>query len=748
MGVSSEFLVLPSRPLNPSDFVEFELVSGVQKRTGALPKFADPLMTKKINKLAIVSRLLKAVTRWLSPKFSHGSTQRRIARTLVNTLPRYFRNQIVSALAPTFTGNAQSLQNVNYSMDQGFGLPTSNDPLVTIVIPLYNNWWVTYRCLRALQSNSDSTPYEVVLVDDASSDQTMDALQSIRGITAVRNLTNAGYLTSTNRGADQSSKSSKYLILLNNDTEPVDGWLDNLFRAIEKDETVGIVGSALIYPNGVLQEAGGQIFAGGNACNLGRGANPLSAQFTFAREVDYCSAASVIVRKTFWVEVGGFDSRYIPAYCEDSDLALAAWSRGYKVMYEPKSWVIHHEGLSHGKSTDSGLKKYQIANNRKLFAKWEADLRNHWEDAGVPRFEATRNSKGIVVVCDRQLPSLTRDAGSIRTLQIIRHIQDLGYHAVLVCMDNSTTQVNVDSLRSTGVEVHQDFNDFYDSLSIRSKRVRAIWTIRQEVYDFFGERLRQVAPSAIFIADLMDVKYRQDYNPNSGIAHSQLKIANEVDHVILVSEVEAQEFNRQTETNKTSVIWAGYEPNNSESNWKDSKGMIFVGGFRHLPNLEGIEWFADQVLPLLNNLGLHAPIRVVGSGLDAQKIPELESKGLQMLGGVEDLAAIYKQSRIALVPLLNGAGRKGKVGEALSFGIPIVSTSVGMEGFGEIMKSGVVVADSPTELAKAIYALHENFDLWKRASELGKEYCFSNLSSMAMRNEISRLISVDLVSDE
>jgi GT2 family glycosyltransferase len=504
--MSSEFIVVPIRPLNPSDFVEFDLISGVKNRTGALPRFTDPLLTKKIKKLAIVSRILKGATRWLSPKFPHGSTQRRLARTMLTILPHYFRNQIVSALAPTFTRNAQSIPNVSYSMDQGFGLPTSSNPHVTIVIPVYNNWWVTYRCLRALQSNSDSTPYEVVVVDDASSDQTMDALQSIRGIKVVRNLTNSGYLTSTNRGADQASNSSKYLVLLNNDTEPIDGWLDNLYQTIERDEAIGVVGSALIYPNGILQEAGGQIFAGGNAWNLGRGENPLNAKFAFTREVDYCSAASVIVRKIFWVEAGGFDSRYIPAYCEDSDLALTAWNKGYKVMYEPKSWVIHHEGLSHGKSTDSGLKKYQIANNRKLIAKWETALRNHWEDVGVPRFEATRSSKGIVVVCDRQLPSLTRDAGSIRTVQIIRHIQALGYHAVLMCLDNNTTQVDLDSLQSTGVEVYQDINEFYESLSLRSERVSAIWTIRQEVYDFFGKRLKQIAPSAIFIADLMDIK--------------------------------------------------------------------------------------------------------------------------------------------------------------------------------------------------------------------------------------------------
>jgi GT2 family glycosyltransferase len=746
--MSSEFIVVPPRTLQPSDFVEFDLVRGIKKRTEAFPKVSDLQSSKKAKKPSLISILLKGITRWLSPKFPYGSKRRRKARTLVYFFPRYFRNQIVSALAPTFTGNAQTLQSLAYSMDQGFGLPTSSDPLVTVIIPVYNNWWITYRCLRALQSNSDSTPYEVVVVDDASSDQTMEALRSIRGITVVRNLKNAGYLTSTNRGADQASKSSKYLLLLNNDTEPVDGWLDNLYLAIEQDERVGIAGSALIYSNGVLQEAGGQIFAGGNAWNLGRGANPHSALFAFTREVDYCSAASVIIRKTFWVEVGGFDSRYIPAYCEDSDLALAAWSLGYKVVYEPKSWVVHHEGLSHGKSTDSGLKKYQTVNNRKLFAKWEVDLRNHWEDFGVPRFEATRDSKGIVIVCDRQLPSLTRDAGSVRTVQIIRHIQALGYHAVLVCMDKSTTQVDLDSLQSTGVEVHQDFNDFYDSLFLRSERVRAIWTIRQEVYEFFEERLKQIAPSATFIADLMDIKYRDTYDPHSGVDHFQLEIANKVNHVVLVSEVEAQEFNRQSKTNKTSVVWAEYEPQKIELNWKESRGIIFVGGFRHIPNLEGIEWFADQVIPVLLEIGFRAPIRVVGSGLDPRKVVELEDKGLQMLGRVEDISTVYKQSRIAIVPLLNGAGRKGKVGEALSFGIPIVSTSVGIEGFSDFKSSGAVVVDSPTEMAKAIFRLHEDYELWKQSSELGKKYCVSNLSSMAMRNEISRLISIELGYDE
>jgi glycosyltransferase involved in cell wall biosynthesis len=317
-----------------------------------------------------------------------------------------------------------------------------------------------------------------------------------------------------------------------------------------------------------------------------------------------------------------------------------------------------------------------------------------------------------------------------------------------MCLDNSTTQVDLDLLQSSGVEVHQNISDFYDSVFLRRERIRAIWTIRQEVYDFFAERLRQNAPSAIFIADLMDLKYREDYNPESGVSKGQLEIANEVEKVILVSENEKDEFNSQSKTSKASVVWAEYDPQIGELDWKDSKGLMFVGGFRHLPNLEGVQWLADEVVPVLNEMGFNAPIRVVGSGLETQKISELSGKGLQMLGGVEDLSAIYTQSRIAIAPLLRGAGRKGKIGEALSYGIPLVTTSVGSVGFSDIINSGMVVADSPLEFAKAIYNLHENFELWSSASKLGKDYCKTNLSSMTMRSQISHLISVELSDDE
>jgi O-antigen biosynthesis protein len=742
-----EFKLHPPKPLNPSDFTEFFLASSYRRRESFLTK-RGYLVPEQKTKDPLSRKLLIKLVRWLSLKFSHGSKQRILVRNLVNELPLRFKNLVIASLAQVFHSSSSSIEKMSYSMDQGFGLPTSTNPIISIIIPVHNHWWVTYRCLRALQSNGDKTPYEIILVDDASTDQTHEALSNIRGVTVVQSLKNSGYLLSTNLGASMAAKTSKYLVLLNNDTEPIDGWLDSLYTAIEKDEAIAIVGSALIYPDGTLQEAGAQIFSAGNGWNLGRGGNPTNDLFSFTREVDYCSAASIIVRKTFWDQISGFDTRYVPAYCEDSDLAMAAWNLGFKVVYEPTSWVIHHEGVSHGKSTDSGLKKYQLENNRKLFAKWEPNLRGHWEDLGVPRFEALRDSLGIVVVCDRQLPSITRDAGSIRTVQIIRHLQSLGYHVVLSCLDNSTTEVDLYELQSSGVEVHRDQSIFLEMLELRKSRIVAVWTIREEVYDFFEPRIRPFSGQAKFIADLMDLKFQKDFDLSSGISRNQIRIATNAEQVVLVSPVEALHLNKVVKKDNVKVVWAEYEPRLRTIAWDDSYGLLFVGGFRHLPNLVGIEWFANEVMPLLQKLGFQAPVRVVGSGLNTKKIAELEEKGLLILGPQDDLEGIYLSSRVAIIPLLTGAGRKGKLGEALSYGIPTVSTTVGAEGFASIETSGIIVTDSPSQMAEEIVRIHDSKQYWLPLVGLGQTYCMENLSSAAMKQEISRLISIESEDDE
>ena len=165
-----------------------------------------------------------------------------MVRNFVDLLPMFIRNSIISALAPT-SFNSQAP--VAISLDLGFGIKTSQSPKVSIVIPVYNGIWITARCLRALQRNKDIFPFEIIIVDDASTDTTKNLLQNLRGVRVIRNASNLGYLRSTNLGASHAR--GDFIALLNNDTEPISGWLDELVGLMESDSSIAMAGSTLIF---------------------------------------------------------------------------------------------------------------------------------------------------------------------------------------------------------------------------------------------------------------------------------------------------------------------------------------------------------------------------------------------------------------------------------------------------------------------------------------------------------------------
>ncbi len=251
-------------------------------------------------------------------------------------------------------------------------------PRVSIVIPVFNKLDLTTECLAAIQRNPQATPFEVIVVDDASTDGSGVLLPAIRGVRYLANDRNSGFIASCNRGAGAAQ--AEYLYFLNNDTQVQRQWLDPLVEHLDANPRAGMVGSKLLFPDGRLQEAGARLrrstmATGGELFGelIGIGASPQLQQYTVDREVEYCSGASILVRSALFANVGGLDPRYAPAYFEDADLAYKIRAAGYKVVYVARSEVVHHLSASAGSTPDA--KQQLVARNSALFSeKWQPEL--------------------------------------------------------------------------------------------------------------------------------------------------------------------------------------------------------------------------------------------------------------------------------------------------------------------------------------------------------------------------------------
>jgi len=248
----------------------------------------------------------------------------------------------------------------------------SSEKKIAIVIPVFNNWFATERCLRAIQKTSDVQLSDIVVVDDGSTDDTLLQLKRFPAIRVISTPRNMGFTKACNFALEQL-KQYKYLYLLNNDTEVLDGFISQSVDFISTHPKAAIVGSTLHFQNGLLQECGAIVWSDGTGHNFGRGRSLGPIEFKFSRQVDYCSGAGILIRNEIFNQVGLFDELYAPAYYEDVDLSFKFRQLGYETWVCVSSRVIHHEGLSHGKDTDFLVR----INREKFCSKWKVELINH-----------------------------------------------------------------------------------------------------------------------------------------------------------------------------------------------------------------------------------------------------------------------------------------------------------------------------------------------------------------------------------
>lgn len=631
--------------------------------------------------------------------------------------------------------------------------PEARLPDISIVIPVYGHHDHTFNCLHSLSRHTDLSRVEIIVVDDASPEPAAVALAQITGIRLLCNPENRGFIHSCNRGAAEAR--GEFLVLLNNDIQVTEGWLQALLDVFALRRDAGLVGARLVYPDGKLQEAGGIVWRDASAWNWGRGGDPDRPEYNYLRAVDYCSGACLAIRASDWRLLGGFDTSFAPAYYEDTDLAFRCRAMGKQVYYQPLATVVHFEGVSSGTDVSAGVKRHQVANQAKFLARWQSVLANHRVNGTSPELEMDRRSQRHVLVVEACMITPDQDSGSVRMLAILELLQELGCRVSFVAENLEFRQPYVDQLRQAGVEVwHYPYiNSVEQLLEERGGRYDCVMFCRHYIATPHLAHVRRLARRATVVFDTVDLHFLREQRlaelENSpslmstaeATRRQELAAIAAADITLVVSPVEQALLAQLAPQADVRVLSNIHEPKPESPGFHERDGILFVGGFRHPPNVDAVLWFLDHVWPLIRQALPELEFTIVGSNMP-DTINSLSRPGVKIAGFVADIEPMLDAARISVAPLRYGAGVKGKLNQAMAHGLPVVATGVAAEGMDLKCGEELLVADSPEAFAAAVVRLYGDESLWQRLAAGGRNNIHRHFSRAVAKRVLAGILKL------
>jgi GT2 family glycosyltransferase/glycosyltransferase involved in cell wall biosynthesis len=703
----------------------------------------------------LVERLGQQVERELGPAEGDVVLRAVAARGLLDSMLPLLDGllgaaQPALAEAPLAAGSFRAALAAAHARFSPVTLPKVAAPRVSVIVPVFGKFDLTHNCLATLAELPDRTSFEVILVDDGSTDETLLAPLLVRNIRLLRNQATLGFLHSCNAGAGIAR--GEFLFFLNNDTEMRPGALDALVSLLEEEPRTGVVGSKLLNRDGTLQEAGGIILRLADGVNYGRGENPDDGRFNYRRDVDYVSGASLMTRREVFEQLGGFDEIFAPAYYEDTDYCFRARAAGWRVRYQPRSTVVHFEGGTGGTDVTAGAKRYQVVNARRFLQRWRKVLLTHAPAGMTIEQEKDRGAAFRLLFVDATVPTPRQDAGSAAAACHIRLLQGMGAKITFLAASHMGLQgEDGEALQDAGIEVlHHPHNwSVEEVLRRREGGFDVIYLHRGEVAVRHITTCRALAPKARLVYNVADLHFlrleRQRELGDAGPAppvrvrrEAELAAILEADTVIVHSAAEAALLHGQGVTAVEVVPWSVPFVEHGPAH-AARQGLLFVGGFRHAPNGDGILWFVQKIWPQLRQVLPQLTLTIVGSHMPPEIRALGERPGIMVPGYVEDLAPLYASCRLAVAPLRYGAGLKGKVIEALAFGLPCIGTPIAYEGI-PLPERAEVEAAGEAEFSRAVIALHEDAGRWAALRESGLSFARKTYSEDAVAAGLQRAI--------
>jgi GT2 family glycosyltransferase len=599
-------------------------------------------------------------------------------------------------------------------------LTLTEPPVVSVIIAVHNHWNVTYDCLKSIATNPPQTSFELIIIDDASSDDTVFASLFLPEHVRIERMdANRGFIACCNRGAAQAR--GDYLFFLNNDTLVQPGWLDELVGTFERSAAIGVVGSRLLSVDGRVQDAGGVVWQLGDAWNAGRDADAEDPRFRYLREADYVTGAALMIRTALFRALGGFDPLFAPAYYEDTDLAFRVRAEGYRVLVQPASQIVHLEGVSCGRGPEAiGIKRFQAINQAKFHQRWRGVLAQHRLSGQEPEREAERGVARRAYFIDDSVPTPDQDAGSNAALQHMLVLQALGYKVTFIPADNlARIDPYTQQLERLGIEcIHAPYYRSAEQF-FRADRIppELIYLHRYSNALKYAGMARLYFPRCKLLCSVADLHFlrvsrqaavegsREREREAQDIRRRELQALHLVDSVVVHSIFEATMLRRLAPSLHIEVVGWTVPARAMPAPITRNTGIAFIAGFDHPPNRDAAAYLLADIMPLIRRRDVAIRCMIAGSKIPDETFAHT-GDDIDVLGFVPDLATVFNQVRCSIAPLRYGAGIKGKVLDSFSHGVPCVMSEVAAEGLNLPAELLWLIARSPLEFAEKIAMLH------------------------------------------
>ena len=607
-----------------------------------------------------------------------------------------------------------------------FEFAPCSTPRLSVILVLHNRAELTLACLRTLRRELEDEAAEVIVIDNASSDDSGALLRRVGGLTVHRNAKNEHFIAAANLGA--SLAHGAYLLFLNNDTLLPCGTLSNAMARVKEDSSIGALGARLVHPEGMLQEAGSIVLRDGSAHAYGRGAAPSDPEFLVAHETDFCSGAFLLTGRELFAALGGFDAAFSPAYYEDVDYCFKLRRHGKRVVYEPKVTLIHCEMAS---STSNAQAQDLMTRNRGIFLKHhEQELTARLTRRGSrPSLHAKR-----LLLIDDFVPRAAIGQGAPRAVALLNGLLKLDFEVDILATNETRGGMRSDfpglppEVRSVDFCPRLELPSYftrrkdlaYEVLLVsRPHNLQSVQWLRTNsgplrpslplLYDaeaiFCRRQIRQRE-----VREKMSISADERWM----IEAMEMEVARGVDAIMCVSEQERAAY-EDYGYDRAFLLGHGIDLVESPADFESRSGILMVGPTLDVlsPNSDAVTWFVQSSLPLIETLRRDRSIVFTLAGeCTARSVLELRGPQVLVMGHQSDLRQLYARHKLFVAPMRYSTGIALKVVEAAAHGLPVVATGLVADQLAWRPEQELLVADSAAEFAQQCDRLLQDTALW------------------------------------